>query len=360
MLPVSRMSAFDSTNQLMRAWSSQYLPDFSQVAKQGNVKVLDLLEAASPEERVKTSHKILRHLRMNCNLGSIRTMDLFASSPHVVNLAEVRQIGSYVKQVYLKLVDVYQRKLFWRFSCSLSDPAIAKTSVSDISALNPIFGLPAFADLSSEIEFVLSELRDQLLNAQDPRAIGFATTQFHFTTKAVFEGISDMEKLLIEPYFRFAEEQVCIPWHQICTAAINHAPDSTKVSMIRELLPQSEQIATAVYSKAISLYPTYQSRRGGLQNPEIEASTLRDIKMFQAYLWLSLLEGNLETIQQRLLPACLMVFPSVQVSWELVDQMLRLLIEEIQARSTQEQWAELSPFTRSLQEIFELSNLTRS
>jgi hypothetical protein len=354
------MSALDSTDQLMKAWSSQYSPDFSQTAKQRTVKISDLLEATSPEERVKTSHKILRHLRMNCNLAGIRTMDLFANSPNVVNLAEVQHIANYVRQVYVKLVEVYQRQLFWKFSLRLSDPAIAKTSVSDISALNPVFGLPVFADLASEIDFVLSELRDQLLNAQDPREIGFATTQFHFTTKAVFEEISTLEKLLIEPYFRFAEEQVCIPWHQICTAAANHTPSSTKVSIVRQFLPQSEQIATAVYLKAVSLYPTHQSRRGSLQTPEIEASTLRDIKMFQAYLWLSMLEGSLETIRKRLLPACLMVFPSVQVSWELVNQMLQLLIEEIQARSTKEQWAELLPFTQSLQEIFEFSNPTQS
>jgi hypothetical protein len=77
--------------------------------------------------------------------------------------------------------------------------------------------------------------------------------------------------------------------------------------------------------------------------------------MFQAYLWLCALEGNMMAIEQELLPLCIMVFPSIEVSWELVEQLLPLLVAEIQFRLRAEQIDLLLPYTQAIQQLF--SNL---
>lgn len=38
------------------------------------------------------------------------------------------------------------------------------------------------------------------------------------------------------------------------------------------------------------------------------------------------------SVEQELLPLCMMVFPSVEVTWELVKQMLQLLMDELITR----------------------------
>jgi hypothetical protein len=77
--------------------------------------------------------------------------------------------------------------------------------------------------------------------------------------------------------------------------------------------------------------------------------------MFQAYLWLCALEGNMSAIEQELLPLCMMVFPSIEVSWELVEQLLPSLVTEIEERVSSEQMQLLMPYTQAMEQMF--SNL---
>jgi hypothetical protein len=74
--------------------------------------------------------------------------------------------------------------------------------------------------------------------------------------------------------------------------------------------------------------------------------------MFQAYLWLCALEGNMSAVEEELLPLCKMVFPSIEVSWELVEQLVPLLVTEIEARLSSAQMRILQPYTQSMQQLF--------
>jgi hypothetical protein len=47
-----------------------------------------------------------------------------------------------------------------------------------------------------------------------------------------------------------------------------------------------------------------------------------------------------------------MVFPSIDVSWELVEQLLPLLVAEIQVRVSPEQVQLLLPYTEAMQQLF--------
>lgn len=82
------------------------------------------------------------------------------------------------------------------------------------------------------------------------------------------------------------------------------------------------------------------------------ASTIRDLQMFQSYLWLCVLEGNMASVEQALLPLCQMVFPSVNVAWDLVKQVLKLLVDELMTRVDLEQKRLLLPSTQAMQQLF--------
>jgi hypothetical protein len=51
----------------------------------------------------------------------------------------------------------------------------------------------------------------------------------------------------------------------------------------------------------------------------------------------------------------MMVFPSINVTWELVEQLLPLLVTEIQVRVSPAQMRLLEPYTQAMQQLF--SNL---
>lgn len=125
-----------------------------------------------------------------------------------------------------------------------------------------------------------------------------------------------------------------------------------KSCIVQQLLPACRDIATTVYNQAAQLYPKHYSRRGGLNKPVVAESTKRDLEMFQVYLWLCLLEGKMEVMEQELLPLCLMVFPSVDVTWQLVEQMLQLLVDELLKLVPPQQKNLLLPYTQSMQQIF--------
>lgn len=75
--------------------------------------------------------------------------------------------------------------------------------------------------------------------------------------------------------------------------------------------------------------------------------------MFQIYLWVCLLEQSLEALQRELFPLCLMLYPSLNVTWELVFQMVHLLGKEIQTRAAGYDTSVLTPYYLSLREMFD-------
>ena len=334
-LTVSTPPVSISDSSLLSLWAKHYLPDLSTFSAQP-----DLPAAIAEVGRKKTADQIRRYLRVYCELASIETSTLL-NHHNAINLSDARRLAVSVEQVYLKLLTMHERQLFWTFSQG--------------QAASRLITLPTIKDLAAELDPVLAELKQDHLRSQEPNLIGFVTTQFHFTTRTVLKSLSTTERVLIEPYFRFAEEQICMPWQQICAAALKPTSQSFGVAIVQQFLPQCDAIAQAVYQRTVHQYDHYQSRRGSLRSPEIRASVLRDLTMFQSYLWLSVLEGNLETVQRNLLPTCQMVFPNLQVSWTLVNVMLGLLIVEIQNRCSDAQWEWVMPIVRSLQAMFEVA-----
>ncbi|HAA27468.1 MAG TPA: hypothetical protein DCE56_07020 [Cyanobacteria bacterium UBA8553] len=347
-----------SVERLSQLWAERYLPDLSNLSKQiARLPFSELLEAASPEGRAKTVAKLQRMVEINCKCAAIQTNVIFSYIPNVVSLTEGQGIARTASQVYQKVLEVYQKH-------SPSSALLSIKSKEDginisIDALRsstmPRLSVEDVKQLAATIEPVLLQLQEQYLLAPDRRTIGFMSTQFHLTSKLVLARLTLPEQLLLSPYFKFVEEQVCIPWQRVCAAAAKHNLDSPMLALVQHLLPASREIAQRVYSRAAQLYPNHRSRRGELREPKVRTSSIRDIEMFQGYLWLCTLEGNMTAAEQELLPLCIMVFPSIDVSWELVEQLLPLLIAEIHSRLKPEQIQVLLPYTQAMQKLF--SNL---
>lgn len=353
MLKTTSLTPLTSTNRLVRIWTIRYLPHLANLSFQGDCfPAAEIITTASPTERTKTIETVRRILQISCELAGLETHSLYSYIPNIVDLSETRRIAQAAKQVYEKVLEIYQKQqppsLFLKFidtSCDL----FSKLAL-------PALMLPAVTQLAAEVEPILLHIQQQHLDTRDPRTIGFLTTQFHFSTREILKQLNPYEQILFSPYLKFVEEQVCIPWQRVCAAAAQYMTNSLAFATVEYLLSVCHDIATKVYQQAIHLYPTHRSQRGSLQTPDVASSTLRDLTMIQGYILLCVLEKDMAAIEQELVPLCVMVFPSIKVAWELVEGMLALLIREMLDRLPPDQRELLRPYTQATQDLFAQAN----
>ncbi|HAA31058.1 MAG TPA: hypothetical protein DCE56_29310 [Cyanobacteria bacterium UBA8553] len=344
-----------SVERLVKLWEKRYVPDLSTFfLQQDSLSISQLIEATSKEGRAKTAAKVQRLMQTNCECAGIRTDILFSYIPNLVNLSETQRLVQFVLQVYGKAVEIYKQQP--PLSASLAEVSRPLVSVNlsnraFLELARPALEVPAMEQFAMLLEPVIKQLREQHKLAKDKRTIGFISTQFHFSTELVLQKITPVEQVLLNPYFKFVEEQVCIPLQRVCYAAAQHNSDSPILAIVEQLLPLSREISSTVYRRATQLNPNYRSLRGKLSHPRVMASTLRDLEMLQVYLWVCILEGNMTAVEQELLPLCIMVFPSVEVTWDLVKQMLQLLMDELIARVKPAHKHRLLPYTQAMQQV---------
>ncbi|NJN57813.1 MAG: hypothetical protein HC879_10085 [Leptolyngbyaceae cyanobacterium SL_5_9] len=322
---------------LISLWTSCYTTDLSMLSSEtGKEAVVQLVKTSSSAGRSQTVKQLKRILQNNCERAGIQSNTLFSYIPNVVHLSDAQRIAVTATHLYEKTLEFYEQQ----------SPSPASF------VLMPSLSIQAIPQLLEELEPVLQELRHQHLAAKDSRAIAFLSTQFHFSSQFLLNRLTPVEQLLVSPYFRFLEEQVCIPWKRVCEAATGHTLQSPKLSLIQQMLPRSRDIALSVSRRVVQLNPHYQSQRGLLSNPGVMASSIRDVQMFQSYLWLSILEGSTASIEKELVPLCVMVYPSVNVSWKLARQGIQILMEELQVRMQPEHVEIFLPYAQSMQHFF--------
>jgi len=355
MLKTTRLANATSVERLTKLWAERYVPDLSILSSSTSCFAFcELVEAASPEGRAKTVTKLQRMVEINCKCAGIQTNALFSYIPNIVSLTEAQGIAVAAAQAYQKVLEIYQKQetpLALLPNSPLTETIDLATDTLKLSAMLKL-SVSEVKQLSSALEPVLLQFQKHHLSGVDKRTIGFMSTQFHLSAKLVLNRLTLPEQLLLSPYFKFIEEQVCIPWQRVCAAAAKHKPDSPILAVVKQMLPLSQEIAKQVYQRAVQLYPEHRSRRGALTEPRVRASSIRDIEMFQSYLWLCVLEGNMTAVEEELFPLCAMVFPSIDVTWELVEQLLPLLIVEIQTRLSADGMHLLLPYARAMQQLF--------
>ncbi|MGQ4647785.1 hypothetical protein [Lyngbya aestuarii] len=340
-----------SVKRLLRLWEKRYVPQLTSVyIWQDQSSRQELLTAASPEGRALTVTKLHKQIiKIRCELAGLQTNALYSYIPNVVNLWEARRLTQFSYQIYLKILDFYQKPSSTTFSTTdkLSVAAFQSSNVSVVS-----LGIPAIGELATALEPLLLEFQEQHKASRDWRTAGFMTTQLNLSNQLLLQKLTLAEQVLLKPYLQFVEEQVALPWQRVCAAAAKYSLDSPTLALVEKMLPLSDKIAQKVYQQLTQIFPDHCSRRGGLKEPDVAHSCLRDLNMWQAYLWLSVLEETTTAVEEELLTTCIMVMTGVEVKWELIEQWIKLLMDEIIAQATPSQIPIVFPYLIKIQELF--------
>lgn len=188
--------------------------------------------------------------------------------------------------------------------------------------------------------------------ADDPRILGFVSMQFHWTGQFLLEELSLLEKGIIADYLKVMDDHLYMPLQRSYEAAAQHALNAPPLKAVQQLLPLSTQIAEFICMEVAEQRDSYRSHSGRLSDPKVKVSSIRDAEMFQTYLCLCVLETSITAVQQELFPLCVMLYPPLQVRWELVRQLISLLQREMQSRLTLENYTVFEPYLKVFNDIF--------
>lgn len=219
------------------------------------------------------------------------------------------------------------------------------------------FAIEAYAEqlphhsIVTKVSPVLGKVRKQVTEI-DPRVIGFVAMQYHYTGIQLMDFLPEGEQDNFGNYVKILDDHLYMPLQRAYQAAGKHSSDSMALQSVRILMPIMSQIAERVVDRVNQLYPRYRSHSGPLSSANIRTSSIRDVEMFQVYMWVCLLEGNLHALETELFPLCVMIYPRLNVSWELVSQMTHLLRKEISACLSPEQAQYCEPFYEILRRMF--------
>lgn len=187
---------------------------------------------------------------------------------------------------------------------------------------------------------------------KNPLVLGFVTLEFQYTSKILLGCLSESERSEFAPYLKVVDDYLHIPYGEINEAAANQPPNSKALLAVQHLLQHTTQIASAVYDRASAQHQGYRSSSGYLSDREVKISGIRDVEIFQSYLCWCVLAESIGPVQQELFPICVMLYPKLHVSWELVQDMLLILFWEISDRLPAADVMVFLPYLRTLTEMF--------
>jgi hypothetical protein len=341
--------SLDSSHDLVVTWMVRYLPNLAQIPIELRKFFVERLgETIGDSQRLATANRIRETLLSDCAFAGIQAQRLFAGSGSRLDIAEARDLGVQIGQIYSTLLDLYVQDFV--FAPLLSDLYTLDTQAGRETAARRI--LPGFTRMTQRIEPLLTQLQLLHLASSNQKAIGFLTTQLHLSRHRVLDRLNAQERLWMSSYIQLVEELVCMPWQRICVAASRHALDAPQVLMVRKVLQDSQAIADIVYQRAVQTFPRHNSRQGPIQSSAVQQSSLRDLNMFQAYIWLCVLEDSMSSIDDELLPLSILVFPTVGVDWSFVDRGISWILEEINRRLDSQQRQLLAPYGHRVQQRF--------
>lgn len=207
--------------------------------------------------------------------------------------------------------------------------------------------------LVNQVSPILGATRKQV-TAVDSRAIGFVAMQYHYTGMHLMEMLPTTERESFATYVKVLDDHLYMPLQRAYRAAGKHSKDSLVLQAVQQLMSKVDEIAVKIVNWVIRLYPAYTCHSGLLSSPQVRTSSIRDVEMFQVYMWVCLLEGNLSALQDELFPLCVMIYPQLNVSWELVRQMVGGLRKEVRNCLSPEQAKYCEPYYENLTQMFSL------
>jgi Phycobilisome protein len=344
-----------SVESLAQQWAKKYLQSLEVDTKeQESSEQSDLSEISSPAGRERTAKKIKDSLRSVSATAWNKTEALLSTQvkQHHIdsNFINPWDIAADSFKIYEKALDVYTQPAALR-QISLVTRVAEESNLLDEQALLVYAEQVAPNQLATVIGADIGALRRKYTNP-DSRVIGYVSMQFHYTSQMLMESLEPLERSLIGAYFKVIDDHLYMPLQRVYEAAARHNYNSPVMSAVQQLLPVSTQIAKNICQRVIELFPAYTSMTGFLSDPVVQTSSIRDVEMFQVYLWVCAFEESIAAIQEELFPLCVMLYPKLEVQWELVRQMLHLLRHEISDRLTPQQANTLMPYFQALSQMF--------
>lgn len=180
----------------------------------------------------------------------------------------------------------------------------------------------------------------------------FVGIQFQQVKRLILDRLPQNQWAALEGYCRVVDNYLCMPLLHLHRAAAVRDKDALDVLAVERLMPLSHKIAHKIAPQVLSAYPSYRSKSSALSASLIKASSVRDLELIQAYLWICVLEENDTAVERELLPVCEMLYPMLHISWELVRYGLMLLEHEIGRLADPLQWKQLKPYLDALKHRF--------
>jgi hypothetical protein len=352
--PVSDFSSKGSVESLALQWAKKYMYNLAVEEDEQTKDPNDLAAVVSQAGREKTAYKLTESLRSISAKAWNKTEALLEREVkrHRINPALINpwEIAADSFGIYQKALDVYRQQTVSRPLSLVMKLANEGNPIYE-QALQLYTEQVAPSQLSTVISSEIGAVRKKYTSV-DPRVIGFVSMQFHYTSQSLLDMLSSSERVLVGAYFKVIDDHLYMPLQRAYDAAANHDYDSNALVAVQKLLPLSTQIAKKIADRVIQMYPNYRSYTGLLSESVVKISSIRDVEMFQVYLWVCALEGNIAAIQQELFPLCAMLYPTLNVQWEIVRQMLYLLGQSISTILTPKEADALTPYYQVMWHMF--------
>ncbi|OKH16431.1 hypothetical protein NIES592_01970 [Fischerella major NIES-592] len=352
LLQLEKQSA---VSYLAQQWAKKYLQNVElNYFYEHKQDALNFKKVVSLEGRKRTAQKLINSLRTVSLQAWNKTEALLSEEikrhridPKLINPWEITAdyFGIYEQALHLYIQQQSSHDLPTQI------PAVNREN----SLSERIQQIQAQSFVSTQMAKIISTsvcLLRQKYTQKDPRVIGFVSMQFHYTNLGLLHTLSPLERTVLGSYLKVIDDHLYMPLQQVYDAAADHDYNSHVLTAVQKLLPISTQIANKICQKIIDLYPNYHSQSGLLSEPLVRVSSIRDVEMFQVYLWVCSLEGSVNAIQQELFPLCAMLYPRLKVQWQLIRCMLHLLQQEICQHLNTQQANTLMPYLQVLWHMF--------
>ena len=338
-----------SVPTLANIWAKKYVQNLQSDPPKQDIKSDNLAEILSSERRATTAENLLQSLRFSSAQAWAKTENLLMGQlqSHGISadLIDPWQIATDSRFLLERALQVYTEN---------ADPRLLEINLTvddQKLRLESLTQLPTIGQLSVAIAQSVGKIR-QKYTSVDPRTIGFVSMQFHYSGQMLVNLLPPLEHLVVNSYLKVIDDHLYMPLQRAYEAAGNLEYDDIALESVRHLLPLTSEIARQVSQKTLIMHSDYQCHSGVLSSPQIRVSSLRDIEMFQVYLCLCVLEKSVSSIQQELFPLCVMLYPPLKVSWELVRTLLRLLNQEMHSHLDEQHISVFEPYLIALNEMF--------
>ncbi|MEM8612067.1 MAG: hypothetical protein AAGF93_08625 [Cyanobacteria bacterium P01_H01_bin.105] len=339
----------DLNDELLKIWVARYLPDLGSISSYVRHHVEERLRLAIADESRQATAKYLKsYLESDCTFANRDTQRLLLATGLSADIGELKNLSHQVYKLYETLIDCYEQSFI--FSPIIEYLHTIDTEAGRLQAVELV--IPEFEALMLAISPFLRELKAIYFSSINQHLIGFMTTHMHFTQQRILGHLSCDEIIWLAPYLQLLDELIAMPWQRICSIASTTSDRPESVDLVKKMIPKVNAISAFTYQKALRTYSTHTSRQGRIQSKAVQRSSMRDLSMFQAYIWLSFLEDSTAIIEQKLLPTCLQVFPLTNVRWELVIFAIQAITETIQKQLTPSERALFDTHLEKIQALF--------